>query len=203
MAIFVVLLLFGCNSLSNLELGTPKNIPPEYSQKVGLFVHDKPEQFFYPGTATLDVSDFMSFHLQQTLPFTAQTAFQEIFKEVEMKEEGPRIVFKSEDLTGYFEIKILSARYDWPDPQATNFRADVQLQVEFKTLDDEMIWSGIYRGDGVGFSDPNIRLTRFGREGATALEDAFQNAIYEVQDAVLESQTLREYFRWRQSQQHP
>ena len=196
--------LAGC--ATDFHLGKPRVVPPEYRQKVGLFVHDKPERFFYPGTANLDISDLMSFHLQQTLPFTSESAFREIFSDVEVKEPGPKIQFKAEDLAGYFEIKIASARYDYPDAAATKFRADVELLVEFKTMGGEVIWNGIFQGEGIGFSDSNIRLTRFGRESATALEDAFQNAIYDMQDAVLESMTLRNYFRWRfenQNRQQP
>jgi len=192
--VFVSVVLSGCAAVTDLGLNKPRDIPPEYRQKVGLYVHDKPEKFFYPGTATLDMSDLMSFHLQQTLPFSSQSALQEIFSEVELNEEGPKILFKQTDLVGYFEIKIANARYDWPDPNATKYRAEVQLFVEFKTFGEQVIWNGIFNGEGIGFSDPNIRLTRFGRDAATALEDAFQDAVYQMQDAVLASAELREYF---------
>ena len=192
--LLAVSLLGGCAAVSDLGFQKPKNIPPEFRQKVGLYVHDTPEKFFYPGTARLDVSDLMSFHLQQTLPFTSQSALQEIFSKVELSEEGPKIQFKTPDLAGYFEIKIASARYDWPDPNATKYRAEIQLLVEFKTFEDRVIWNDLFTGEGVGFSDPNIRLTRFGRDAATALEDAFQGAIYGMQDAVLKSPDLKAYF---------
>lgn len=199
MILVLVLAAFlgGCAGMSNLGLGGVKNVPPEYAQRVGLYVHDEPQRFFYPGSATLDVSELMTFHLQQTLPFTSQEALKEIFSDVEMKEPGPKIAFKSEDLAGYFEIKVSSARYDHGDTRATRFEAEVQILAEFKTMKDEIIWQGIFSGEGIGFSDKNIRLTRFGREAATALEDAFQNAVFEMQDAILESPTLRNYFRWR------
>lgn len=194
-ALFVMgIILSSCAAVSDLGLSRPRNIPPEFRQKVGLYVHDRPEKFFYPGTATLDMSDLMSFHLQQTLPFSSRSALQEIFSEVELSEEGPKIQFKRTDLVGYFEIKIASARYDWPDPNATKYRAEIQLFVEFKTSDERVVWNGIFSGEGIGFSDPNIRLTRFGRDAATALEDAFQDAVYQMQDAVLASTELREHF---------
>ena len=163
-------------------------------------MHDTPERFFYPGTTTLDISDLMAFHLQQVLPYTSESAFKEIFQSVELKPAGPKIEFKSPDLAGYFEIKVSDARYDYPDPNATTYRADIELQVEFKTLDHELVWSGIYRGDGVGFSNPNRNLTRFGKEAGSALEDAFQNAVYQMQDGVLQSPRLRQYFRSRAGQ---
>jgi hypothetical protein len=192
--LLLISLIQGCASVSDLGLKSKKNSPPEFHQKVGLLVHSNPEKFFYPGSARLDVSDLMSFHLQQTLPFTSQTALQEIFSMVEVSEEGAGVRFKNVDLVGYFEIKIVSARYDWPDPNATKYRAEIQLMVEFKTNDDRVIWNDIFTGEGVGFSDPNIRLTRFGREASTALEDAFQNAVYDMQDSILASPSLREYF---------
>lgn len=195
--------LSGCAAVSDLGLSKPRNVSPEFRQKVGLYVHDKPEKFFYPGTARLDMSDIMSFHLQQTLPFTSQSALQEIFKGVEPSAEGAEIQFKQTDLVGYFEIKISSARYDWPDPNATKYRAEIQLLVEFKTFEDQVIWNGIFTGTGVGFSDTNIRLTRFGRDAATALEDAFQNAIYQMQDAILGSVPLRSYLSETMSEPPP
>ncbi len=193
----------GCSGVSEL-VGKPKNVPPELRQKVGLYVHDKPERFFYPGTATLDVSDLMSFHLQQTLPFTSQTALQEIFSDVVISDtEGPKIRFKADDLAGFFEITISSIRYDFPDARATRFEADCQLLVEFKTFKDEVIWQQVFQGQGVGYSDPNIRLTKFGRDASSALEDAFQSAVYEMQDAILHSPTLLEYFRWYNAKNNP
>ena len=178
--------------------------PLEYKQeKVGLVVHTEPETFYYPGSSTQDISDLMSYHLTQTLPFNTQSALQELYKDVEMNEEGPQIHFKSQDLAGYFEIKIASVRYDWPDPRATKFRADVQLVAEFKTERGEVVWNGIFRGTGIGFTDTDIRLTRFGREATTALEDAFQNVVYELQEGVLHSKTLRDYFRWIQEKKNP
>ena len=192
-------LLAGCSDLSGLVKEKPLNVPPEYHQKVGLYVHDKPERFFYPGSATLDVSDLMSFHLQQVLPFTAESAFKQIFSNVELKQPGAKIEFKTPDMPGYFEIKIASARYDYPDPGLAQYQAEITLLVEFKTSGDEVVWKGIFEGSGVGYSDPNVRLTQFGREAASALEDAFQNAVYKMQDAVVNSQSLREYFRWYQA----
>lgn len=199
-AIFVVCLLSGCSSsISGFGLGKSRPILPEYRQKVGLYVHDQPERFYYPGTTTLDISDLMAFHLQQVLPYTAESAFKGIFQNVELQPAGPnnKIEFKSPDLAGYFEIKVTSARYDYPDPNVSTYRADIELLVEFKTLQHELVWSGAYRGDGVGFSNPDRNLTRFGKEAGSALEDAFQNAVYQMQDGVLNSPRLRQYFRSR------
>lgn len=190
-------LLAGCAVSTDLGFGKPRAVPPEFRQKVGLYAHDKPERFYYPGTVTLDVSDLMAFHLQQVLPFTAQGALQEIFSEVEVKEPGPKIQFKNPDLAGYFEIKITSARYDFPDPDLPNYRSDIELLVEFKTLQGEVMWRGGFKGEGIGFSNPSVRLTRFGREAASALEEAFQDAVSKMQEAVLTSPSLRDYFRWR------
>jgi hypothetical protein len=171
-------------------------MPPEYQAKVGLYCHDKPDKFFYPGTADLDISDLMAYHLQQTLPFSAENALKEIFGYVEVSEPGAQAAkFKTQDLAGYFEIRIVNMRYDQPDDTATHFRADTELLVEFVVPLEGVIWRGLFAGEGVGFNDPNIRLTRFGREGAAALEEAFQNAIYKMQDAVIESAVLRDYFR--------
>ena len=199
-ALLIGLLAAGCAAVTK-SLGMKRNlvVPPEYRQKVGLYVHDKPERFYYPGSATLDVSDLMAFHLQQTLPFTAQTAFQEIFSDVTIKEPGPQIQFKTPDLAGYFEIKIVNLRYDYPDPGASNYRAEVSLMVEFKTSEEETIWKSLFQGEGIGFSDPNQRLSEFGRGAASALEEAFQNAVYDMQDAVLKAPVLQQYFQWYQA----
>jgi hypothetical protein len=120
---------------------------------------------------------------------------QEIFEEVELSEEGGQVKFKSTDLVGYFDIKILSIRYDYPDPDLYNYRAEVELLAEFRTLQHEKIWNELFRGEGVGFSNVNLRLTRFGRESASALEDAYQNGVSDLEDEVFKSEVLREYFR--------
>lgn len=176
-------------------------VPPEFRQKVGLHVHDKPERFYYPGSASLDVSDLMAFHLQQVLPFTAESAFKELFSNVELTQPGAKVIhFQQPDLAGYFEIKVASMRYDYPDSGASTYRGEAALYVEFKTFRDDVIWRDLFQGEGVGFTDPDVRLTRFGREAASALEEAFQNAVYKMQDAILESQTLRDYFRLYQAE---
>lgn len=196
--ILSLLLLAGCASgLPSLSLDKPRNVPPEYRQKVGLFVHEEAERFYYPGTTTLDISDLMAFHLQQVLPFSAQGSLKELFTEVEMRTPGPRLEFKSTDLAGYFEIKVTSVRYDYPDPDVANYRGEVELYVEFKTMQNDVVWKGIFKGDGISFSNADRNLTRFGREAGSALEDAFQDAVDRMQDGVLSSQQLRTYLRDR------
>lgn len=194
--------LAGCAAASDLGFGKLGNVPVEYAQDVGLFVYDKAESFYYPGTDKLDVSNMMASHLQQVLPFNCQNALSQLFKNVELKERSDAD-FKSKNLAGYFEVKILKMRYDWPDPRATRFRADVELLVTFRTMKDRVVWSESYVGEGVGFSDPNIRLTRFGREASTALEDAFQDAVDSMQDGVLKSEDLRVYLRERWARSNP
>lgn len=171
-------------------------MPPEYAEKVGLFVHEKPESFYYPGTTTLDTSNMMAVHQMQVLPFNCQNVLQQIFREVELNEEDSQeIKFKSQDLAGYFEIKVLKLRYDWPDPGATKFRADVELMADFRKPNGRLVWRETFNGEGIGFTDTNIRLTRFGREATTALEDAFQEVVYAMQDGVKKSQEILMYLR--------
>lgn len=189
-------LLTGCAAVSELTSDAPKSVPPEYrQQKVGVYVHEKPERVYYPHSEATDVEDLMVYHLQQILPYSTENVLRQLFGKVEVAEEGPKIEFKAPDLAGYFEIKILSARYDFPDTDAARFLADVQLQVEFKTLNDDVIWSEIFRGEGRGFTNADERLTKFGRGASAALEAAFDDVVYEMQDGILASPPLREYFR--------
>lgn len=198
--LLVGLMVTSCAGVGGFK--KPRVVPAEFRQKVGLHVHDKPERFYYPGSAGLDVSDLMAFHLQQVLPFTAESAFKELFSDVELTPRGAKIIhFQQPDLAGYFEIKVMSMRYDYPDSGASTYRGEAALYVEFKTFQEDVIWRDVFQGEGVGFTDPDVRLTRFGREAASALEEAFQNAVYEMQDAILESQTLRDYFRLYQVEQ--
>lgn len=202
-SIAVFLFIGGCTTVSNLGVTKHREVPPEFHQKVGLYVHDRPERISYYGSASSDVSDLMSFHLQQVLPFNAQTALQEVFDLVEVTQpEGPdaKIVFETPDLAGYFEIKVSNVRYDYPEADRPIYRAEARLLVEFKTLQGQAIWSQMFEGAGTGFSDTNIRLTDFGRGAASALEEAFQRAVDEMEDAVLKSPALREYLRLKASQ---
>lgn len=189
----------GCGNLAEWTGASRPPSLPEYRQKVGLYVHDEPERFHYPGSASLDVADLMSFHVQHTLPYTAKAAFGEIFQQVETKKPGPKIELGAPEEVGYFEIKIVDSRFDFPDPGADNYRAEIQILTEFKTPREEVVWKGIFTGKGIGYSDPNVRMNEFGAGAANAVEDAFQNAIYEMQDGILESATLRDYFRWYQT----
>lgn len=176
--------------------------PQEFRhEKVGLFVHDEVEDFYYPGAKTLDMSDLMAFHLQKVLPFSTQELLLEVFEQVEIKPTGSKVEFKNPDLAGYFEIKINRVRYDYPDPDVSQYRADVELSVEFKNPQHETIWRGIFNGEGVSFSSTDRNLTRFGREAGAALEDAFKEATSKMQKGVLSSQSLKEYFRWRAASQ--
>lgn len=189
----------GCSAVS--DLGKPKNIPPEFLvQQVGLYVHDKAEEFYAHGTGELDTadltSDLMGFHLEQVLPYNIQTVLQEVFKEVRMREPGPELRFKGSPLAGYFEVKIRRVRYDYPDADRPRYRAEAELVTEFKTMNHERVWSGSFLGEGAGFEDSNIRLNRFGRDTSRALEDAFQDALYQIQDEVLKAPVLAAYFRW-------
>lgn len=189
-------LLWGCAGANQLlEGGKRQDVPPEFRQKVGIYVHEKAENANYYGSASSDVSDLMSFHLEQVLPYSAQTALQEIFEVAEMAESGPSIQFKTPDLAGYFEIKTLNIRYDYPETDRTVYRADVSLSVEFKTMQHQPIWSQVFYGEGSGFSDANTGLTDFGKGVSSALEDAFQRAIDDMEDEVVKSPVLREYLR--------
>lgn len=192
-------LLVGCNTVSGIGKPERRTVSPEFRRKVGLYVHNHADRISYYGSAATDISDLMAFHLQTTLPNLAQEALQEVFDQVEIgesEEKGqPKVTFKTPDLAGYFEISILNIRYDYPDANLSNYRAEVQLQVEFKTLQHQRVWSEVLEGQGVGFSNTNLRLTDFGQGAAAALEDAFHDAIDEMEDVVVKAQGLRNYLR--------
>lgn len=196
-------LITSCQTVS--ELGKPerRSVSAEFHQKVGLYVHEETEQIAYYGSAATDISDLMLYHLQTTLPTLAQEALQEVFDQVEMAEVGkeaePKIAFRTPDLAGYFEIRISKIRYDYPEADLSSYRAEVQLSVEFKTLAHEKVWNDVFEGHGLGFSSADLRLTDFGRGSAAALEEAFQEAVDEVEDGVVKAPGLREYLRTRQA----
>lgn len=182
--------------MGDIGLGN-KKIIPEYNQPVGLLVKDEPERFYYAGSAHLDLPDLLAFNLQQVLPFRAQESLREIFGDVVVEKmgKGGEVHFAGKELPGYFEIKVVNLRYDYPDERAPDYRADTEIQAEFKTFAGELIWGGIFRGSGRGFPDPNIRLTEFGRSSAAAVEESYENALYEMQDSIRASAPLKAYFR--------
>jgi len=195
-----VCILGGCASVSGMGKPERRTFSPEFRQKVGLYVHDAPERISYYGSAATDISDLMSYHLQTTLPSLVQEALLELFDQVEIGELGkgpdPKIVFKTPDLAGYFEVSILNVRYDYPEADLSSYRAEVQFAAEFKTPHhDERVWREVFEGTGLGFSSTNLRLTDFGRGSAAALEEAFQNAVDHLEDGVEKSQGLRNYLR--------
>ena len=184
-------------SCSGLPLSSPRTPPPEYHQKVGLYVDDKVEKFYSFGSASGDASNRMAFHLQQTLPARMQEVLQKMFSSVEVIEPGAKITFKTPDLAGFFFMKILSIRYDYPDPNLTVYRAEVEMLAEFKTFDQELVWSRVVRGEGSGYDDPNFRLNNFSKGSSAAIEDAFLRTVDDMEDEIYKSPTLREYFRRR------
>ena len=196
LTLFFVLSSFiaGCSGLS---LGAPRIPPPEYHQKVGLYVDDKVEKFYTFGSASADASNRMAFHLQQTLPARMQEVLQKMFSTVELVEPGAKITFKTQDIAGVFFVKTLSIRYDYPNPNLTVYRAEVEILAEFKTLEQETVWSKAVQGEGSGYDDPNFRLNDFSKGSSAAVEDAFLKAIDEMEDEIYKSPTLRDYFRRR------
>lgn len=197
--VLAVSLVAGCSTVSGIGKPAHRSVSAEFRQKVGLYVHDRSERVSYYGSAATDTSDLMAFHLQTTLPNLAQEALQELFDQVEMsesaKEARPKITFKTPDLAGYFEISILNIRYDYPDANLSSYRAEVQLLIEFKTLQHREVWSEAVEGHGLGFSKKDLRLTDFGQGSAAALEEAFQEAVDEMEESIVKSQPLRDYLR--------
>ncbi len=196
--------LAGCASISSFQqVGKRKDVPPEFRQRVGVHVQEGIERISYYGSASNDVSDLMVFHLQQILPFNVQTALHGIFENVELAEPGPKAAFKTPGLAGYFDIKISNVRYDYPEANRPVYRAEARLQVEFKTPQNEIIWTRMFEGTGTSYSDASVSITDFGKGASSAVESAFQNAVDEMGDGVLQSEGLREYFRMRGGQGAP
>jgi len=192
----LALVFSGCASVSNFQqVGKRKDVPLEYHQKIGLHVHEEVERISYYGSASSDISDMMLFHLQQILPYNTQAALQSIFSSVEISEPGQKIVFKTPELAGYFDIRVSNIRYDYPEAGRPVYRAEVRLNVEFKTISHQLIWSRVLEGVGTSYSDANFSITDFGKGASSALEAAFQDAVDGLEDAVLESAGLREYLR--------
>jgi hypothetical protein len=168
-------------------------VPEYHQQAVGLFVHDKPERFHYVGSASLDIPDLIAFNIQQTLPYTAEDLLKGFFSEVVVKKDPSE--FMGSNLAGYFEGKVTDMRYDYPDPGAESFRADATLLFEFKNLAGEVIWKGEFQGPGVGYINPDVRISPFDQASGIAVQEAFDHAVDKAEDAIRNSTTLRDYFR--------
>lgn len=194
---FSIIIIFGLMAgcgVSGINFGAPRTPPAEYHQRIGLYVDDKIEKFYRYGSASTDASNSMVFHLQQTLPSRMFEVFHEMFSRVELVEPGAQVKFKTPDLAGFFYVKVLSIRYDYPDPNLTVYRAEVEMLVEFKTFEHDPIWSSVVRGEGVGYSDSNAHISDFSRGASAALEDAYDKAVDDLSDAVYKAPRLRNYF---------
>ena len=187
------LTIAGCAAVSDLGIGKRKEPVPEYQQAVGLVVHDKPEQFTYVGSSKLDIPDLNAFHVQQVLPFTMRELLAELFSEV-VVEKDPRD-FMDTSLPGYFEVKVSDMRYDFQDPGAQNYRADATILVEFKSLLGEPLWKGEFKGSGVGYVDPDIRISTFSQASGIAVQEALDNAVDKMYDGIRNATPLRELLR--------
>ena len=182
--VFVSFLLWtGCAAVGFEPLQTP----PEFKQKVQLSVSDKYEMYQAP-RSNYDLGDLQSFHTQHTFPIKVEAAFQEMFGQVEMLEAGPKIETGRPDVPAIFEVHIMDLSHDFFDENVDSFRAEITIGAAMKSPRGEIMWQQAFRGQGYVQVDQ-----QFGHQigPEQAVLDAVEDALGQMQDAIIKSPQVR------------
>lgn len=180
------LLASGCAGSGNF-LNTKLNTPPEFNQKILLQVPDDYTMFQAP-RSVYDPGDLQSFHTQHTLPIVIEDAFQEMFGDVQMVEDGPRIEMGAPDVPAVFEVRIMDLSHDIYN-EATSYRAKVKLAVAMKSPGGDIYWQDVFGGNGYVMVNPQFDIGHTGP--GDAILDAMRDAINQMQRAIIASPEVR------------
>lgn len=183
--LLILAVLFTLNA--GFSLGRKKEVPPEYQQKVLLYVSDDYQMHQAP-LSRYDVGDLQNFHTQHTLPITIEGAFKEIFPQAQMFESREDITVEAPNVPAVFEVRMIDIANDVYN-EADNYRGELTIAVAMKGPDDEILWQEAFRGEGYAKADP-----QFGSQSGPddALVDALRDAIDQMQKALLKAPEIRE-----------
>lgn len=196
LACLFLLLVTGCAGAGSF-LGTKLNTPPEFNQKILLQVPNDYKMFQAP-RSVYDPGDLQSFHTQHTLPYVIEDSFKELFGQVEMVDEGPKIEIGEPDVPAVFEVRILDISHDIYN-EATSYRAKVKLAVAMKSPGGDIYWQNIFGGNGYKMVDTQFDIGHTGPGGA--ILDAMRDAISQMQKAIIASPEVRLQMRHYQAVQ--
>ena len=184
---FLAVLLFS----AFLGFGEKPKVPPEYNQKVLLEVSDEPQNH-QAQRSTYDVGDLQAFHSQNVLPELVQDSFREIFGQVEMVPKGADIETSPPDVPAIFEVRLIDFAHDYYDG-GQDYRAQATLAVAMKSPRGHIFWQKAFRGEGYVKPD-NQFGTNLGPDEAA--NDAIQDAIGQMQEAILKSPEVLNQMRY-------
>ncbi len=182
----------GCAGLEQ-ALGGKTEVPPEFHQKVMLEVSDSYQMFQAPRSA-YDVGDLQAFQTQHTFPYDVESAFKEIFGDVEVVRSETKIDIGFSDVPAVFEVKMLDLANDIYN-EATSYRAQVVLAVAMKSPRDHIFWQKVIRGEGYTTADPQFS-TGLGPQDAVI--DAMRDAISQMKKEILSSPQVRQQLKYYQ-----
>ena len=187
MILLTSMTLTGCAGAQSM-LGIKKlEVPAVYKQKILLRVNDK-YKLHQATRSVYDPGDLQSFHSQHTFPIVATDAFKEIFGEVEVLGDGPRIDMGAPDVPAIFEVQIKDLAHDIYN-EADSYRSVVLLEVVMKSPREEVFWRKVVRGEGYVLVDTQFDIGTSGPQNAVL--DGMSDAIYKMQDAIVESPQVR------------
>jgi len=177
-----MLIVTGCASM-----GGPRNVPPEFHQKVQLITSGDYKQFQAP-SSSYDLGDLQSFQSQHIFPIKVQHMFEEIFDKVEIIEPGARLETGQPEVPAIFEVQMVDLAHDLYDENVDSFRGHVVLAAAMKSPRGQIFWQQGFRGHGFVQVDQEFGF-KVGPEQAVI--DAVQDALNQLQDAILKSPQIR------------
>ncbi len=186
-AIFGIVLLGLTGCATGGLLSSKLETPPEFNQKILLQVPDDYTMFQAPRSG-YDPGDLQAFHTQHTLPIVIEDAFKDIFGQVEMVKEGPKIEIGEPDVPAIFEVQILDLSHDIYN-EATSYRSKVKLAAAMKSPSGEIFWQDVFGGNGYVMVNPQFDIGHTGP--GDAILDAMRDAISQMQKAIIASPAVR------------
>ncbi|MFZ5802003.1 MAG: hypothetical protein ACOY3K_02675 [Candidatus Omnitrophota bacterium] len=175
--------------------GKKPKIPPEFQQKVQMLVSEEP-QTFQATRSGYDVGDLQAFHSQHTFAARAQDILRGIFSDVEVLTSAPDIQAEDPSMPPYFDIRLIDIAHDQYDANMNFFRSETVLAAAMKSPKGTTIWQQVFRGNGYVRVDPQFQ-TGLGPE--QAVTDAIDDALYQMQEAILKNKQVKLYMRHYQS----
>ena len=110
-----------------------------------------------------------------------------------MVEGGPDIEMASDnDMTPTFEIKIVDLAHDLYEESLEYYRGYVTVAAAMKSPRGETVWQQAFRGEGFVNVKPEFGFALGPEEAVVAAVD---DAITQMQDAIVKSSQIRLYFK--------
>ncbi|PIW59176.1 MAG: hypothetical protein COW13_04780, partial [Candidatus Omnitrophica bacterium CG12_big_fil_rev_8_21_14_0_65_50_5] len=139
-----------------------------------------------------DAGDIQNFHSQHTFGYTIESAFKEIFGDVEIVKEEVGLQMGESDVPALFEVRMMDLANDIYTESDT-YRSVTSIAVAMKSPTGKIFWQQAFRGEGHVYVDPQFST---GLGPNDAVVDAVNDAVTQMQDAIVKSPDVRNHLKY-------